>query len=329
MRSLRTQITPLPPPTADFTGKTIMITGANSGLGLEAARHFVRLNAHKVIIGCRNVSKGEKAKTDIESSLGTAGVVEVWHVDLSSFDSVKDFCRRASTLDRLDIVVENAGMLATNYEVFEGYERQITVNIISTYLMAVLLLPTLRKTMSIYQTEHLPDVPHIVIVGSNSHFTAAFEQRNEPSIFESLRDDSFMFQRYSTSKLLSVFVSRELAKRLSTSSSMKPTDVVLNVVDPGFCQSDILREKSFDPVFNVVMAFLMKVLARSAEMGARTYVMAASAGRESHGRYLEDCELSTPSPFVESEEGQRVQRKVFDELLVILEGIEAGISKNI
>ncbi|RYP67758.1 hypothetical protein DL771_007091 [Monosporascus sp. 5C6A] len=149
---------------------TVIVTGANVGISLKAARYFVRFNASKVILGCRDTSKGDKAKNDIESQ-EKAGVVEVWHVDLSSFASVQVFCRRASQLDRLDIVVENTGMLATRHETFEGYERQITVDVISTYLMAVLLLPIMRSMMSMHQDKSLPGSPHIVIVGSNGHFT--------------------------------------------------------------------------------------------------------------------------------------------------------------
>ncbi|KAI0383638.1 short-chain dehydrogenase/reductase-like protein [Hypomontagnella monticulosa] len=325
-RAFWTQIMPLPIPTADFTSKTIIITGANVGIGLEAARYFVRLSAEKVILGCRDLDKANEAKRDIESTEGKIGVIEVWHVDLSSFDSVKGFCLRASTLDRLDIVIENAGLLATRYEAFEGYERQITVNVISTYLMAMLLLPTMRRTMSMYQDRNMDDVPHLVIVGSNGHFYAHFKQRSAPSIFDALKDDSDMYERYRTSKVLSVLFARELANRMS--SSGKPS-TILNVVDPGFCQSNLLRDKALGPIMSPIMAFLMVVFARTAEKGARTYIMAACAGIESHGKYLEDCELSTPSSFVESDEGSKVQVRVFDELVGILEGISPGISGNI
>jgi len=96
-------------PTIDCTGKTIIVTGANVGLGKEATRHFVRLNAAKVIIGCRSLEKGEAAKTEIEASTKRNGVIEVWQLDLQDYDSVKAFAKRAESLKRLDVVVENAG----------------------------------------------------------------------------------------------------------------------------------------------------------------------------------------------------------------------------
>lgn len=97
-------------PTTDCTGKTIIITGGNVGLGKEAARHYVRLNAEKVIITSRSAEKGETAKRDIEASAKRTEVVEVWPLNLLDYDSVKAFAKRAMGLKRLDIVVENAGM---------------------------------------------------------------------------------------------------------------------------------------------------------------------------------------------------------------------------
>lgn len=138
-------VTP-PVPTNDCTGKTVIITGANTGLGKEAARHYVRLNCEKLVIACRSVEKGEVAKNDIETSTGRKGVIEVWQVDLQSYDNVKDFCKRVkSSLKRLDILVENAGIATGNYYHVGGNESTITVNVISTFLMALLLLPKLQE----------------------------------------------------------------------------------------------------------------------------------------------------------------------------------------
>lgn len=144
------------------------MTGANVGLGLEAARHFTRLNAAKVIVACRSVEKGMQAKADIERSLPKASkdVVEAWPLDLASFDSVREFCKRANKLPRLDAVVENAGviMVSPQATMAEGYEYTITVNVISTFLMALMLLPKLRKTASDFNTQ-----PRLVIVSSDAH----------------------------------------------------------------------------------------------------------------------------------------------------------------
>ncbi|KAK5275948.1 hypothetical protein LTR16_011942, partial [Cryomyces antarcticus] len=91
-------------PYYDCTGKTIIVTGANVGLGFEAAKHFVRLGAEKVVLGVRSLEKGEAAKKRIEGREKRSGVVEVWIVDLLSYESVKEFAKRADGLRRLDAV---------------------------------------------------------------------------------------------------------------------------------------------------------------------------------------------------------------------------------
>lgn len=111
-----------PYPTTDCSKKTIIVTGANTGLGKEAARHYVRLGAEKLIIACRSMEKGEAAKQDIEASTNRSGVIEVWQLDLGSYESVKRFAERAKTLKRLDSVVENAGISTFKYVAVEGHE---------------------------------------------------------------------------------------------------------------------------------------------------------------------------------------------------------------
>lgn len=75
-------------PTEDLSGKTIIVTGANVGLGNEAAKHFVHLNAHRVILAVRTIKKGEAAEAEIETETNRTGVVEVYELDYSSYASV-------------------------------------------------------------------------------------------------------------------------------------------------------------------------------------------------------------------------------------------------
>jgi retinol dehydrogenase-12 len=105
-------VTPKYPDTS-CKGQTLIVTGANTGLGLEASRHLVRLGAEKVILACRNLEKGEAAVRDIEASTKRTGVAEVWSLDLSSFESVKEFAKRVDGLKRIDAIVENAGEFCT------------------------------------------------------------------------------------------------------------------------------------------------------------------------------------------------------------------------
>lgn len=344
-RSISTQLSPLPYPKGDFTGKTVIVTGANTGLGLEAARHFIRLNAGLVILGCRDLDKGHAAKRDIASSQRLTDEeagrrIDVWHVQLDSFESVKAFCRRAAALERLDIVIENAGLLSHLYNTAEGYEWMTTVNVISTWLMGLLLLPVLRATKAKYYDDDADSrdggasIPHLILVGSNAHFYTGFTAQNEPNILEALKAPKDIFNRYADTKLISLMVAREIAARMlnggeEDKGDRKKQQVIVNVVEPGYCQSQLLREKSWAWYFEALMIVGLSTVARTSEQGARTYISAATAGWESHGIYLEDCKLSTPHAFVDSETGGKIQKKVFGEVMDVLEKIEPGISHNI
>lgn len=179
-----TQLTvSLPYPEADFSGQTIIVTGSNVGLGLEAARHFTRLNAAKVILAVRSLDKGDEAKKSIEASTKRSGVVEVWQLDLCSYESVKQFAKRAEALPRLDVLLENAAIATDKWRLAEGTESTITTNVISTFLLAVLLLPKLKESANKYNVQ-----PHLSIVTSEVHFWAQFKERAAPDFLEALND---------------------------------------------------------------------------------------------------------------------------------------------
>lgn len=173
-----------PRPTTLFTNQTIIITGSNVGLGLEAARHFVRLSASKVILAVRTPSKGETAKAFIlTSEKATSDVIEVWKLDLSSYQSCKDFAKRAEGLERVDVLVENAGIVTEEWKVTEGNESTITTNVVSPVLHALLMLPKMRETAVRFGT-----VPRLVFVTSFVHWMTRFEERREERIFDALAD---------------------------------------------------------------------------------------------------------------------------------------------
>ena len=175
----------LPYPTKSFAGETIIVTGSNTGLGYEAAKHFVRLKASKVVLAVRNISKGEAAKASIISSLTDVkpNTIVVWPLDLSSFDSIREFVKLADGLERLDALVENAGIQTNYWKEFEGIESVLATNVIATELLGLLLLPKLRETASRFNS-----VPRLSIVASDLHFVVKFEERNEPDILAALNN---------------------------------------------------------------------------------------------------------------------------------------------
>jgi retinol dehydrogenase 12 len=169
-------------PTTDFTGKTVIVTGSNVGLGLEAARHFVRLNCAKLIIAVRTASKDQAAKESILSSTKrTDDCIEVWELDLGNNASVKAFAKRAQSLERVDALVENAGISTNKFYITEGHEISLQVNVFGTFLLALLMLPKLRETGEKYNS-----TPHLTIVSSEVHYFAGFKERNEEDIYAKL-----------------------------------------------------------------------------------------------------------------------------------------------
>ena len=127
IRDMLTQIYFKPPiPDTDFSGKTIIVTGANVGLAKVAARHFVRLKADKVILAVRSISKGEAAKADIEATTERLGIVDVYELDYSSYASVKVFAVEVAKLTRVDIVILNAGVATEKFDLTEDDENTIS-----------------------------------------------------------------------------------------------------------------------------------------------------------------------------------------------------------
>lgn len=162
-------------------GSTYIVTGSNAGLGFEAAKHLVALKSKRVILAVRNVAAGEEAKAQIEKETGNKGIAEVWTLDMASYASVKKFAERAKTeLERIDAIIENAGVAAiapNAAKTAEGHITQLTVNVISTMLLAVLLLPKMSKN-----AKHFGIVPHIAIITSR----AGFEGKDN---WKNIRDD--------------------------------------------------------------------------------------------------------------------------------------------
>ncbi|KAL8934905.1 MAG: hypothetical protein Q9216_005678 [Gyalolechia sp. 2 TL-2023] len=309
----------LPYPQSSLNGQTVVVTGANTGLGFEAARHYVRLGATKVILAVRSLEKGEVAKKAIEDSEKRQGVLEVWHLDLQSYESVKEFAQRIKGLPRLDIMLENAGIATFKYNRAEDNEATLTVNVVSTFLLALLVLPKLRETSTKFNT-----TPYLTIVTSGVHAWSDLPERKHPDIFQALNDEKTvdMQNRYPVSKLLEVFYSRELAARMKQTG--KPDGVTLNLVSPGLCHTELSREGT------ISVAILKFFLAQSAEAGSRNLLWATTqAGPDSHGKYIDSCGFYPVSPFVTSPEGIETQRRIWDELSGKLEKIQPGIMANV
>ncbi|KAL6885428.1 hypothetical protein GGI43DRAFT_419089 [Trichoderma evansii] len=321
--AIRAQLQPIPLPTRSFAGQTIVVTGSNTGLGLEAARHFVRLNATRVILAVRSIKKGEDAKASIEASTDRQNVVEVWQIDMSNYNSIKAFAVRCNSLDRLDVVVANAGVLRNTYEASEGTEITIKVNVIGTALLAFNLFPMLRRSKM-----RTGETARLVITSSVVHENAKFRERHESLIFEAFKKDkkSYIADRYNTSKLLEVLLVRSISEAMQKGPHAAEP-LILNNVNPGLCHSEL--DKDLKGVAGYILTAAKALIARTTEVGSRTLVHSAASGDESHGQYMSECKVKEPSAFVRSEEGAKVQERVHKELMDILETIQPGITTNI
>jgi NAD(P)-dependent dehydrogenase (short-subunit alcohol dehydrogenase family) len=135
-------------------------------------------------MGVRSIEKGKAALQDIENTAKRPGVAEVWEIDLSSYASVKAFVAQVAGLPRIDALVANASIATRKFEVFEDNESTITVNVVSTFLLILLVLPTLRKS-----AEKWSIIPVITFVSSDVHSWVQFPEWKSPNIFDNINGE--------------------------------------------------------------------------------------------------------------------------------------------
>ncbi|KAI1881189.1 hypothetical protein JX265_000015 [Neoarthrinium moseri] len=212
------------------------------------------------------------------------GTIEVWPLDYLSYESVVAFAERAKHLQRLDIVVLNAGVYRPTLRISPstGHEEDIQVNYLSTALLAILLLPILK-------VKHAgPERGRLIFVASGAAAWAKFTER-ESKLMLSAYDKPTKFdwaEQSAVSKLLAQLFLVEVAKHVP------PSVAIITSVHPGFCRGSCLAKDADGTFLGLMVGILMRTLARELSAGAATIVDAAvKHGEEIHGQYLEDCEL--------------------------------------
>jgi NAD(P)-dependent dehydrogenase (short-subunit alcohol dehydrogenase family) len=270
-------------PQSSFAGRNVLITGANTGLGFEAAVKTARLGASQVVLGVRDLRKGERARQLIEQRTGNAENVSVWHLDMNSYESIKSFATRAAAdLDHLDVAILNAGVYSVNFHQSPyGWEETFQVNVISTALLALLLLPKLQQSPGLSKLEFVSSWRHEVVNLSD-------ERRQAPNLLESFNNpETFKSsESYQASKLFVMCIVQRLASVVNPSSN----GVSMLAVCPGFCQSDLSRGHQ-GIAASILRGLLNSLILRTTEQGARTLVSGAVLGPESHGKFWLDDEL--------------------------------------
>jgi NAD(P)-dependent dehydrogenase (short-subunit alcohol dehydrogenase family) len=287
-------------PEITFAGKIILVTGANAGLGFEAAVKYAQKGASKLMLAVRSAAKGETAKQEIlrRSGKEDEDFITVLTVDLSSFDSVHSFIKTLEAKLRgrgLHIALLNAGLANPTFiKNTNGYEEALQVNVLSTALMAILLLPLLRQT-----SKKGEDKPHLTFVNSNAHrepqsswYSAA---PHNGSLLAFTNDASYFDPRkhYGAVKLLGMSIMLHIART-------NPDVIIVNACCPFLCKTELGR--NFTLPFRMIMGVMQYFTARTAEEGARTLVGATVLDEESQGAFWTHDVLAPMGELARSEE---------------------------
>ncbi len=243
----------------DLSGKTVLITGANSGLGLEST-HMLAGRGARVVMACRNPDKGEQARAEVRAAHPEAHL-DLMQVDLSDLASVRDFAHAfRQHYQRLDVLMNNAGIMAPPLEhTKDGFEMQLGVNHLAPFALTGLLLD---------QLESAPD-PRIVLISSFAH-------RMGDIYFDNLNAEKW-YQRwkfYGQSKLANLMHALELDRRLRADGS----SIRAVPVHPGYSATGLQRTVAGGGLFNALFA-------QSQTKGAYPQVFAATSELAESGTY--------------------------------------------
>jgi NAD(P)-dependent dehydrogenase (short-subunit alcohol dehydrogenase family) len=264
-------------------GRTVVITGGNSGVGMAAAVALAAAGAHTVI-AARSESRGRQSVSDIRGASGS-DLVDLVVFDLADLASVR--AGASELLDRYEhihVLVNNAGLvLSDRHETADGYEATFGTNHLGPFLLTRLLTDRLIASAP----------ARVVNVASTAHRSA-----RKGLDFDDLQSTGHYrgMEAYSRSKLANILFTTELARRLSG------TGVTANALHPGTVASGFAR----DGDASGVLAFgvkLIKPFILTPEKGARTTVYLASSPEvaDTTGKYFVKCRVENPSPAAQDE----------------------------
>jgi NAD(P)-dependent dehydrogenase (short-subunit alcohol dehydrogenase family) len=239
----------------DMTGKVVIVTGGNSGIGKAAAAELAGMGA-RVIIAARSQAKGEAAIAEIRARFPDASV-ELVSLDLASCTSIRACATELlARCDRIDVLLLNAGLVLLNRaETADGLEMTFAVNHLGHFMLTELLRERIVASTP----------ARIVVVSSGAHRSARSLD------FDDLQATGryWSFGVYAKSKLANIYFMRELARRLAG------TGVTANALHPGFVATNFAKEGDTGLLGSVAMV-LGRPFAISASKGARTSVFLCS-----------------------------------------------------
>ncbi|XP_032071730.1 dehydrogenase/reductase SDR family member 13-like [Thamnophis elegans] len=255
-------------------GKTVLITGGNSGIGKATAVDLARRGA-RVILTCCDRVRGESAVYDIRRESGNSEVI-LMILDLKNLNSVRAFAQIfLKSEPRLDILINNAGVVKCG-QTIDDFNQNFQVNHLAHFLLTYLLLDRLKRCAP----------SRVVIVASNMH---SFGEIDFRTIHKPVEGMWQVIKSYSSSKLANILHARELANRL------EGTNVTCYAVHPGFVQTEIAHSH---PRWVIWLLRTVKPFLRGGKSGAQTSIYCATEeGIERlSGRYFVDCLPKVPWP---------------------------------
>ena len=285
----------------DLTGRTAIVTGASTGLGLETATNLATAGA-RVIAGVRTAEKGSATVSTLTDRVGGAAV-EFGVIDLTSFASTRSFAEGfLAGGEPLHLLINNAGVMNTPFEhTVEGYELQFGTNHLGHFLLTNLLVPAL-----------IAGAPARVVNLSSGGHRSSDILWDDPN-FE--RQPYDKMTAYGQSKTANILFSVELDRRLADRG------VRANAVHPGRINTDLARYMDHDD-YERLLARLKdsgRVLppAKTIEAGAATSLWAATAPElaDRGGLYLEDCHVSEALPYATDAQAARRLWALSEELV--------------
>lgn len=264
-------------------GQTAIVTGANGGLGFEAARQLLRLGLSRLVVTVRSQRKGEATALKLRTEFPGANI-DVSILDLSDYDSVTAFAKRCQQLERIDYAILNAGLQSPKFERNERTDHEVVfqTNYLSTALLMLLLTPIMKEKS---RNDKTRKPPVLTAVGSDTMYFADFEASGP--IFPRVDDPArySQFQQYRDSKLfLMMFVAR-LADQLD------PEEIIVSVCNPGMTAGtgfihDVENAGILD---RYIIPLFVKAMGRTGPVGASNYIHAlVIGGKESHGGFFSD-----------------------------------------
>ncbi|MEM7132963.1 MAG: oxidoreductase [Chloroflexota bacterium] len=251
----------------DLTGKVAIVTGANSGLGLETAKEFARKSA-QTILACRSMDKAQTALVTIQSELPDAQA-EIMQLNLASLASVRAFAEAfKAKYDQLDILANNAGIMMVPYDKTEDdFERQMGTNHLGHFALTGLLFDLISQT----------PCSRVVNVSSSGHRMGKMDFDNL------LYDDSDKYTpagAYGRSKLANLLFTRELQKRFEA----QEIDAMALASHPGGSDTNLGNHLE-DSLWFKLLSGLMGRMMQSAAMGALPTIRAAVDPSARGGQY--------------------------------------------